>query len=81
MKVVGSHGSPFFVPNRCFVFSVFAPFNLKVAEGQMRIGRPRQLYVGPAQRHWKDTKVFGTRYCFGGEQQKINGTKTGGAMM
>ena len=41
-----------------FVFTVFSPLKPQVAEGQMRIGRPRQLYVGPAQRHWKDTKVL-----------------------
>ena len=29
----------------------------QVAEGQMRIGRPRQLYVGPKQRTWIDAKA------------------------
>lgn len=31
-------------------------WNEMVAEGQMRIGRPRQLYVGPKQRTWRDAK-------------------------
>lgn len=31
-------------------------WNEMVAEGQMRIGRPRQLYVGPKQRTWREAK-------------------------
>jgi hypothetical protein len=44
-----------------FSLSISAP-SAQVAEGQMRIGRPRQLYVGPKQRTWRDAKV---RKCLG----------------
>ena len=60
-----------------FVFTVFSLLKPQVAEGQMRIGRPRQLYVGPAQRHWKDTKVLVLGYRFGGNNKKSTERKTG----
>ncbi|CAK9093484.1 Citrate synthase (Acetic acid resistance protein) [Durusdinium trenchii] len=32
-------------------------WNEMVSEGQMRIGRPRQLYVGPKERKWSESKA------------------------
>ncbi|CAK9093426.1 unnamed protein product [Durusdinium trenchii] len=34
-------------------------WNEMVSEGQMRIGRPRQLYVGPKERKWSESKGAG----------------------
>ena len=32
-------------------------WNEMVSEGQLRIGRPRQLYVGPRERRWAEAKA------------------------